>query len=114
MNKLLENIGQENVNKILGIRESVFEPLFRNIVLSLVTAIRLRIFEYLSKAECTKKKELFVLAIEFSSIIDLIYNLSDERWGDQQVIDRIKENISKYGVTLENLFDKQIFDLILR
>ena len=48
MNKLLENIGQENVNKILGIRESVLEPLFRNIVLSLVTAIRLRIFEYLS------------------------------------------------------------------
>lgn len=114
MNKLLESIGQENVNKILQIRESVFEPLLRNIILSLVTAIRLRIFECLNKAECTKKKELFVLAIEFPSIIDLIYNLSDERWGDRQVIDRIKENISKYGVTLEDLFNKQIFDLILR
>lgn len=113
MSELLEKIEKENVDTILKIRRMIFEPLLRDVAMLSIYKVREKAFKYINNGINPNKKEMYVLSVEFPSIIDLVYNMADEKWGSIDTISRIEENISKYGVKLENLFDKQLFDEVL-
>lgn len=113
MNELLENIGEENVDIILSIRRGMFEPRLRDYSKFNIMKMRLKAFDYISNTKNKKRKEMYVISIEFPSIIDLIYNVSDEIYGNNQVASKIEKDIIEYGVSLEDLFDKKLFDELL-
>lgn len=114
MDKLLVNIGKENVDVILKIRSMMLEPLLRDFAFIAVHNMREQAFEYINNGINPKKKVMYVLSIEFPSIMDLVYNIYDEKWGNKDTISTIGERLSKYGITVKDLFDKQIFDEVLK
>lgn len=91
MDKLLEKIGKENVDVILKIRSMMLEPLLRDFAFIAVHNMRERAFEHIDNGTNPKKKAVYVLSIEFPSIIDLVYNIYDEEWGDRDTISTIDE-----------------------
>lgn len=113
MNELLVKIGEENVDVILKMRSMMFEPMLRDLAILAVHKLRLKAFNYINNEINQNKKEMYVLSIEFPSIIDLIYNMSDEQWGNKTIASKIEEDISKYGVSLDDLFEKKLFDELL-
>lgn len=113
MDKLLEKIGKENVYAILKIRSMMVEPFLRDMAFIAVHNIREEAFKYINNEVNPKKKAMYVISIELPSIIDLVYNIWDEKWGNTDTISAIEENLSKYGLTIDDLFDKQLFDEVL-
>lgn len=113
MGKLLEKIGKENVDVIFKIRSMMLKPLLHDVAILAVFKVREKAFEYINNGINPKKKEMYIISLEFPSIIDLVYNITDDKWGDIDTISRINERISKYGVTVDDLFDKQLFDEVL-
>lgn len=92
---------------IVTLRNICLEPILRDSFYKIIRKIELVLFEGI-KHSTFNQKALFVLAVNFTKIVDIVFteNVLEEP------ADLAVEEIEKYGVKIENILDNDIFDNI--
>lgn len=114
MEEIIKNIGQENIFEILKLRDMVFDNIKRYFFYQIVAGIKMKAFEFI-KQNSEKSKAAYIVGLEFGNIVDMVYSLTlPDSFRDKSALDRMSNVFNYYGVDLKDIFDKEIFDYILK
>jgi len=100
----LKNLLEDNLSKLFGIQgsEASSEQFYKAAATTINDILRKRRREYNSKVRSQKAKRVYYLSMEFlmgRSLKNNLYNLG--------LTDTLKEVLKDYGITLEDLYEKE-------
>lgn len=92
---------------IITLRNICLEPILRDSFYKIIRKIELVLFEGI-KHSTFNQKVLFVLAVNFTKVVDIIFTENVL----EQPTDLVVEEIEKYGVKIEDVLNNNIFNNI--
>lgn len=94
--------------QLLKVRDASTNPVLLEYFLNLILEIRKKLYNYITVTSNNEKKHIaYIVSIEIPTIIDYLYCIYNER--DTYPCEKI---INRYGYTIDDLLDNEIFQYI--